>query len=281
MRNILTIFAATLISLSLSACGGLDLDSTSDGNTNSDQIFTTSELAFNVVYSSLLLNSSGFSNSRDGFIVLFNSSSDLDEIALAIDDNDNALVGNYPWDIVNDDLQVIYPDGVTCESSKTSETATMYTATSNCEGGEPENDRITNTINIPVFFEDDDIETRSINIQDDNEDDEERIDFFSNGTFEVTDLDSNGDDIEGTTQVGTYGDSDTFNNVITLENTTSNESRLFVLLEGSLTSGTMLEIRYSSFTRGRDTLQEIRIHVIEANDQWETDSVFDDIDIDL
>ncbi len=122
MRIILNILIITFLSLNLGACDGLDFDSVTDP-VDESKTFTRSELAFNVVFSSLLLNDSGFSTNRDGFIVLFNSSSDLDEIELRDSDNDDALVGNYAWTIVDNELQVTYPNGITCTSTKTSETS--------------------------------------------------------------------------------------------------------------------------------------------------------------
>ena len=274
MRIILNILIITFLSLNLGACDGLDFDSVTDP-VDESKTFTRSELAFNVVFSSLLLNDSGFSTNRDGFIVLFNSSSDLDEIELRDSDNDDALVGNYPWTIVDNELQVIYPNGITCTSTKTSETSSEYTATNVCDGGEPNNDRIRNTLNIPVSFDDEDLEGFSITIESDDED--QRIEFFSNGNFEIRDLDVNGDEIDGSVEIGTYADS-TLNNVVTLDNPDTGEYSLLVLLDGSLSSGTMLQLDYTDITR--DTLKEVRIYTIDSNNQWDTDSLYDVIKTD-
>ena len=275
MRIILNTLLISLFSLSLSACDGLDFDSLND-TVDEDRRFTRSELAFNVIFSSLLLNDSGFSTNRDGFIVLFNSSADLDEIELRNGNDDSVLVGNYPWTIVNDVLQVTYPNGSTCTSTKTSETTTQYTATSRCDGGEPNIDRISNTLNIPIAFDDEDLEGRSIIIE--NDDDDQIIEFFSNGNFEIRDLDVNGDEITNTIETGTYGESADFNNVVILDNLDTGQSNLLVLLDGSLSSGTMLQLDYTDITR--DTLKEVRIYTIDSNNQWDTDSLYDDINID-
>jgi len=274
MRIILNTLIITFLSLSLAACDGLDFDSVTDP-IDETRSFTRSELAFNVVFSSLLLNNSGFNTNRDGFIVLFNSTSDLDEIELRDSDNDDVLVGNYAWTIVANKLQVTYPNGITCTSSKTSKTSSQYTATSTCDGGEPNIDRISNTLNIPVSFDDEDLEGFSITIESDDQD--QRIEFFSNGNFEIRDLDVNGDEIDSSVEVGTYVDS-TLNNVIKLDNSDTGESSLLVLLEGSLSLGTMLELRYSDTTR--DTLKDIRIFTIDSSNQWNTDSLYDVIKTD-
>jgi len=275
MRIILKTLLISLFSLSLISCDGLDIDSLDD-SASEDRRFTRSELAFNVVFSSLLLNDSGFSTSRDGFIALFKSTSELDEIEFRHTDNDSALVGTYSWTIVNNDLQVTYPNGITCTSTKTSETSSQYTATSSCDGGEPNNDRISNTLNIPIPFDEDDLKGRSIAIE--NDDDDKRIEFFSNGNFEIRDLDSNGNEISGSTESGIYEEITDLNNVIALNNTSSGESSLLVLLEGSMSLGTMLELRYTNTTR--DTLKEARIYSIDSNTEWDTDSIYDDIEID-
>jgi len=275
MRIILNILLLGLFSFSLSACDGFNFDSLNDTD-DADRRFTRSELAFNVVFSSLLLNDSGFSTNRDGFIVLFSSSSNLDEIKLDDSDNDSALVGNYPWTIVNNELQVTYPNGVTCTSRKISKTSSQYIASNRCDGGEPNNDRISNTLNIPIAFNEDNLKSLSITIENDDED--QRFEFFSNGNFEIRDLDSNGDEIAGTTEIGVYEDSTDLNNVVTLNNTVSGESSLLVLLEGSLDLGTMLELRYTDITR--NTLKEVRIYTIDTNTKWDTDSIYDDIEID-
>ena len=264
----------------LIGCDGLDIDTVnSGGDGESSEEFTSAELAFNVVFSSTVLNDTGFNN-RDGFVVLFNNTSDLDQISLRVDNDDNALVGNYEWLIVNDELQVTYPNGVTCTSDQTSETDLQSTATSSCSGGEPNSDQINGTLIRALVFDDEELETRSITIE--NEDDDRRIDFFSNGTFEVTDIDSDGDEIPATTQAGTFGDHAELNNVVQLSNPASDESSLLVLLQGSLDGGTILELRYSSSTLpSAGTLNEVLIHEIDDNDEWDAVSRYEDIDVEL
>ena len=137
------IILSFLLLFGLVACDGFDIDAVDD-SASSDKQFSKAELAYNILFSSTLLNNSGFNN-RDGFIILFDTSATLDQIGLQISSDDNALAGNYPWTIVNDKLQVSYPNGVTCTSTKTSETTLQFTASSSCSGGEPENDHIRNT----------------------------------------------------------------------------------------------------------------------------------------
>jgi len=280
------IFLFLLISFFLSACDGISLDSNDSlfSDDSSDRTFTRPELAFNVLYSSTVLNDSGFSNNRDGFIVLFTSTSELTQIELASDDNDDALVGDYEWDITDDDdLEVTYPDGVVCDTSKTSETASQFTTTSSCSGGEPENDRIQNTLFFPNTFNANSLEGRRVFIE--NDDQDQQIEFFTNGTYETIDLDSDGDEISGTSVVGNYfdtTDSNTtteLNDVVRLDDS-SGSSTLLILLEGSLTDGALMSIEYSSEETDENSLEEVRIYEIETNNRWETDSQYDSITVD-
>ena len=279
------ILSFLILSLGLASCGGdLDfdsIDSSSDSSESSDQIFTRAELAFTILFSSLVLNDSDDSdeNGEDGFIVLFNTTSDLDEIELrANGDDDNALIGNYPWDIVDDELQVTYPDGVICTSEKTAETNSEITASNSCDGGEPNIDRIRDTLLRPIFLDDDDISTRNIRINNDDNDDGVEIDFLNDGTYEITDIDSDGDRVAGTTVVGIYSNSSDFPDAIRLDTVETGEFSLLILLEGSLDLGTMLELRYTTTTL-TDTLNEVLIYSIDDN-QWDTNNAYDDIDID-
>ena len=116
MRIILLV----LLSFSLVSCDGFDFDSATDGNTSPERSFSRAELAFNIIYSSDLLNNTGINN-RDGYIVLFDSSSELQEIELRVNDDDNAVIGNYDWKIDDNRLEVTYANGTVCTSTKTSE----------------------------------------------------------------------------------------------------------------------------------------------------------------
>lgn len=280
MRIILSTFIITLLSISLSACDGLNVDSTNPTDDNStDQRFTRAELTTNVIFSSSLLSDNGLNSNRDGFIVLFNSSAELDEIELAENDNDVALFGSYTWDINDDDLVVTYPNGAVCDTSKTSETSTVYETNARCEGGEPNNARIENTINRSLLLEEENFEGLSIVIDnEDNSNNDQRIDFLSNGTAELRELDDDGDEIAASLETATFQDSAIFNNAIALENANSGFFSLFVLMQGTLNSGTMLEVKYTDSTLL--ALQEVRIYEIGDNNLWETDSLYDEINVD-
>ncbi|MGK0270574.1 MAG: hypothetical protein ACI88H_001221 [Cocleimonas sp.] len=273
----------TLLSLSIISCDGFDFDSDSISGSNSpDEIFTRSELANNILFSATILNETGFNN-RDGFILLFESTSNLKQIALRNNDNDDALEGDYEWTIVNDDLQVTYPNAVVCTSTKNSQTGLQLTASSNCDGGEPNNDRIRSTLNKPTSFSDDNISPSTIIIE--NDDNDQSIDFYSTGNYEIRDIDINGNEINQIIESGTYtSDISTalYSNVVRLNETfpTSDGYTLLVLLNGSLSSGTMLQLRYEGTTPSTDTLTEVRIYNIKENERWEVDSLYNDISID-
>lgn len=271
------IFLLLFLSFSLIACDGLDLDAIDDDASDANN-FTSTELAFNVLFSSLLLTDSGLTTNRDGFIVLFNSASDLDEIQLS-PTSDDALSGNYPWVIDDDELQVTYPDGITCNSDKTDETSLQYTATSTCDGGTPNNDEIEGTLVRSLSFDADDLNEFTIDIDNDDNDEDIRLEFFSNGTFATTELNSDGDPDTSTTQLGIYEDSDIFTNVVRVDNMdlSTDEYSLFVLLNGSLNLGSILELRYTESTA---ELNRVTIYSINDEDDWETESFYDDIEID-
>lgn len=270
-----------ILSFFLVACDGFDINSDDNLSEDStDRIFTRPELAFNILYSSIVLNDSGFSNARDGFVVLFTNTSELIQIEFRSDNNDDALVGNYPWTISNDDLQVTYPNGVVCTTNKTSETASQYTTTSSCSGGEPRNDRIRNTLNFPNTLNENSFDGRRITIK--NDDQDQQIEFFTSGSYEITNLDSDGDVISGTAQSGEFfdnSDSRTFlNDVVILVNSVTNSMTMLILLDGSLSDGTLLSLQFSAETNGE--LEDVRIYNINENNQWETDSQYDSITVD-
>ena len=115
-------------------------------------------------------------------------------------------------------------------------TSSEYTATASCDGSEPNNARIQNTLLKPNPFDEDNLSGRTITI--DNSDNDLRIDFFTNGTFETIDLNDDGDEIVNTIKSGTYADS-TFNDAVRFNFDGSENYSLFVLLDGSLSSGVM------------------------------------------
>lgn len=269
MRLTLTTLLITFI---LTGCDGLDFDSLEDSENST---FTSPELAFNVIFSSDLLDNVTSTN-NDGFIVLFNSSSELEEIQLS-PTSDDALVGEYEWDVIDEELQVTYANDSICTTNKTENSTVEYTATSDCENGTPENDEIEGTIMTALSFDADDLNSFSIDIDNADYEDDVRLEFFTNGNFEITELDSDGDPITSTTQLGTYEDSN-LTNVVKVDNLheDSDEYRLFILLSGSLNQGKILELRYTD----ADELETVVIYDIKDDNEWEAVSYYDDISID-
>ena len=268
-------FLILIFSFFLVSCDGFDINSTDNLSEDSDQVFTRPELAFNVLFSSLILNDSGFNN-REGFVVLFDDTANLTEIELRTNDDDSALIGTYPWTISNDKLQVTYPNSVVCTSTKTSETASQYRATSSCSGGEPANSQIRNTLIIPSNLDVDDLSGESFTV--DNENDDFRLEFFIGGALEIVDIDSDGDEIPSTRVIGEYTDSMVFTNkVVRLDLPTTDEHRLLFRLNGSLNSGLLMDLR---FTTSSNTLKSVYIYNTGENDNWDTESVYDDIRFD-
>ena len=273
-------FLILIFSFFLVSCDGFDINSTDNLSEDSDQVFSSPELSFGIRYSSLILNDSGFNN-REGFIVLFDSTEDLTEIELRSNDDDSALVGTYPWEIDDDKLVVTYPNGVQCTSTKTSEISSQIEANSSCSGGQPRNAQIRNTLIEPNLLDVDNLSNKSITIE--NENDDYRINFFSNGDVNIIDIDSDGDEVPSTKVDGRYENSNVYNNIaINIQLEDSNETRLLILLNGGLNSGTVMELRFTTTTLPTATsiLNSVYIHSTGENDNWDTESVYDDIRFD-
>lgn len=269
------IFLLVLLSFCLVSCDGIDIESTENTTEDTDQTFTRPELAFNVLFSSLILNDSGISN-REGFIVLFDNTAMLTQIRLRSNDNDSAVIGTYPWVISNNKLQVTYPNNIVCTSSKTSETSSQYRATSSCSGGEPTNAQIKNTLIKSPSLNEDNFSREAFTINNGNDD--FRMNFFSDGRIEIVELNSAGNEISSSTVTGTFEDSDVYKNLaVKLDLPSEDEYRLLFRLNGSLNSGTLLELRFTTTT---DKLKSVYIYNAGDNNRWDVESVYDDIRFD-
>ena len=68
-------------------------------------------------------------------------------------------------------------------------------------------------------------------------------------------------------------------NVVRLNYTNINtkEYSLLVLLEGSISSGVMIDLRYNS---DDDTLKNIRIYEVQSSESWFVDDLYDSITLD-
>jgi len=278
MRTYLHLFSIAALSFSLSACDGFEFDSV-DGSTVEDSEFTDTELAFNVIFSSSILEDVN-GDSREGFVALFNSTSEVNQIRLRFDDDDDeALDGNYTWDIDDEELVITTADGTMCTTTKTTDSTTEYNTDGDCDGS-IENDVIDGEVFAvnPLDFED--LEGLSISLGDEDDDEDfQKLNFFSNGTFEVVDLDDDGDEVSGTTETGVYFNSLTLpGDAVRLNNASTAEYSILVLLDGSLSQGTMLELRFSDEIN--NTLEEVRIYDITASNQWDIDSLYDEITTD-
>jgi len=273
LKSRIQILVIIFLSLSLIACDGLDFESI---DATPDELnFSSAELNKGILFSQLLLRNSGTNDTRDGFIALFKSASALDEIEFRSADTDGRiLIGDYAWDIVNERLQVSYPNNVICTSRKTSESGSELNVTATCDNGDPANDRIQGNLRKPVTFNNNSLATRTVVI--DSDDSGEKIEFMSNGNFEITQLDTLGNEIPSTTESGTYNNASNLNNVVRVDNMDENsdEYRLLILLDGNLTSGTILELNY---IESSNLLDEARIYIIKADNRWGTNSFYSNI----
>ena len=257
-------FIFALSTLLLVACDGINSD------LSSALRFTSVELTNKVLFSSTLLNR----DAENGFVVLFNSSSKLDEIEIGSSTTKEALYGEYDWTIANDKLQVTYPSSITCSSTKREVNNLEIEVAVACDGGTPTNAIIKGTLLSPRVFSTTSLSGRTVTIN--IEGSEEVIDFNSDGSFLLTKKDENG--IVTSSENGVYELTD-FRNVVRLNYTDINtrEYSLIVLLQGIITSGVVLDLRYSS---DDDTLQTVRIYTTQANDSWLVDDFYDSITLD-
>ena len=253
-----------LFSLLLLACDGLKYDE------SSTLTFTSDELTNKVLFSSTLLNR----DAENAFVILFNSSSKLEEIELGSSASKVALYGEYDWTIANDKLQVTYPSAITCTSTKEEENNLELEVTATCEGGIPANAIIQDTLLNSITFNTSSLSGRSVTISVNGV--EEVIAFNADGTFLFTKKDENG--VVTSSENGVY-ELYGLTNVVRLNYTNINtkEYSLLVLLEGSISSGVMLDLRYNS---DDDTLKTVRIYDVQSSESWFLDDLYDSITLD-
>jgi hypothetical protein len=223
-----------------------------------------------VLFSSTLLNR----DAENGFIVLFNSSSKLDEIEIGSSTTKEALYGEYDWTIANDKLQVTYPLSITCTSTKEEVNNLEIEVAAACEGGTPSIALIAGTLLSPLSFSTTSLSGRTVTIN--IEGSEEIIDFNSDSSFLLTKKDENG--IVTSSENGVYELTD-FRNIVRLNYTDINtrEYSFLVLLQGTLSNGVVIDLRYNS---DDDSLQTVRIYTTQANDLWLVDNLYDSITLD-
>jgi hypothetical protein len=222
------------------------------------------------LFSSTLLNR----DPEDGFVILFNSSSELVEIELGSSASQQALYGEYDWTIANDKLQVTYPSSVTCTSTKEEENNLEIEVTASCSGGTPAVAIIRDTLQRPLSLSTSSLSGSTVTITID--DTEEIFDFNADGSFLLSKKDENGSTVS--TENGVYEASD-LTNVVRLNYTNVNteEYSLFVLLQGTISNGVLLDLRFSS---NDDSLQTVRIYEIQSSDAWLLDDHYDSITLD-
>jgi len=93
------------------------------------------------------------------------------------------------------------------------------------------------------------------------------------GTFESIKKEN---ELSISTENGVYKES-VFTNVMRLEFPDSSQYALLVLMEGSLSGGQLLDLRYNL---ADNKLQAVRIYDIGANDLWKVDDLFSTINTD-
>lgn len=255
-----------LLCLALTACDGIQFEEeiTPPSDTKA---FTNAELKNNVLFSADLLGR----NIQDEFLLLFDAIK-VEEIVFNPNDN-KILTGKYNWNIVNDKLQVSYSSGVTCTSEKKeSDNQKIVVNSVVCEGGTPISEKIDNTLNKSLSITTSNLSGDSITIELDSTN-KEILAFDSNDNFTLT-RQVNG--INTTTDNGIYKKSD-FNNAIRLDFNGLGYYRLLVLMQGSLSSGQLVDLRFDDTSK---LLEEVRLINISSSESWKVDELFDSIEFD-
>jgi hypothetical protein len=261
-----------LISFLLISCQGLDLDTSTDNDADTDLKFVIADLTNKILFSDELLQR----DIKDGFILRIDAlGSNLKEIAFINNNANEAIFGNYAWELVNDELQVSYPNSVTCTTTKIEEPDNFkFDSKVSCTSGALNNARIEGELIKPISLRFSAFSDKTITIELENGDMEVlAFDTDSDGTFTFTE---NG----GAPQNGEFKQS-AYENVVRIEYSDSNDSEysLFILLNGSITDGTLLDLRFNGGSENKDDLNRVRIYSL-SGDNWtleeERDAISED-----
>lgn len=256
-----------LISLMLIACEGTE--TASDPSSSTDLDFTSAELSEKMLFSEEIVRS----NIQDGFILRIDDTTLQQHGSISSNDN-TALSGEYDWVIVNDELQVTYPSSVVCTTTKKTEEDNLEFETEGvCTGGTPSNNKIDGRLIKPASFSKSSLTNSTITIELGNLGDnkQEILEFSSDGSsFLFTERDNG---VDSSPENGTFK-SAIYTNTVRLNYTSENEYSLLVLLNGTLSNGLLLDLRYGS---DDDKLNQIRIYKIETNSVWQLFELFDSV----
>jgi len=251
-------FIFLFLSIFIIACDGYEYDdSDSDGNDGSDTSlkFTSAELEKKILFSEVIQDS----NVVNGFILRFVNSSEIEQIF--IKETDKILSGDYDWTIANDKLQVTYPSGIVCTTTKIKDDNLKYETTGSCNSNPLNNAKIEDDLIRPFSFVTADLTDDEITIDLGNNQ-EEVLKFNSDGTtFSLTNID-NGQ--ASNPENGTFASS-SFTNVVRLNFPNDSLYRLLILVENSLTDGTLVELQYNS--TGTELLKRVRFYS-SSNNEW-------------
>ncbi len=249
-----------LTSFLLIACQGLDLDTSTDNSSDSNLKFISADLSNKILFSDELLRR----DIKDGFILRVDQlGSELKVISFINNNANEATFGDYAWELVNDTLQVSYPNGVTCTTTKTEEPDDFrFDSSVSCTNGALNNARIEGELIKPISLRFAQFSDKTITLELENGDEEVlKFDGDNDGTFTLT---KNSD----APQNGIFKQS-TYSNVVRIDYSDSSDSEysLYVLLEGSITDGTLLDLRFNGDTDNKDDLKSVRIYSL-SGDNW-------------
>lgn len=253
-------FVFLFLSVCLVACDGYEYDNSDsgsggDGGSDAELKFTVAELESKILFSEVIQDS----DVVGGYILRFINSSELEQVF--IKETNSVLSGDYDWTIANDKLQVTYPAGIVCTTTKTNDNNLKYETTGSCTSDTKNNATIEDDLIRPLAFKTSDLTNDEITIDLGNNQ-EEVLNFDNNGTsFSLTKKD-NGQALNP--ENGTMSTS-LFTNVVRLSFPSDSTYLLLILVEDSLTDGTLVELQYGT---SDDKLSRVRVYS-SSNDEWE------------
>ena len=250
-----------LVSFLLISCQGLDLDTDNfDSDLDTDLKFNVAtDLSNKIIFSDKLLRR----DIKDGFILRIDElGSTLKEIAFVNNNANETIFGDYSWELVNDKLQISYPSAITCTTTKTAEPDDYkFDSRVFCSNGTPINARIEGELIKPISLRFSAFSNKAIKIKllDDSE---EILDFDSDTDGTLTYTESNSGAQNGLFKQSTY------TNVVRIEYIDNSDYSLFILLEGDISDGTLLDLRFEDDTDNKDDLKSVRIYTLRGNN-WD------------
>ena len=251
--------ALALISIFLSACQGLDINT--DDSENDLNFNVSADLSNKILFSDKLLKS----NVKGAFLLRIDEEgSDLEEIAFEVNDiTGEILSGDHAWELIEDKLRISYPNAINCTTTKTEQLGDSFNTKVSCSGGSPDNAEVEGLLKKPISLGFSTFSNKKITLK------------LEDNKTEILDFDDQEDrvlsyTIDGATteRNGEYEESN-YTNVIRAKFTADEKHSLFILIEGTFPDGTILELRYADEdTESKKELKTVRLFSTDSENNW-------------